>query len=181
MSELGLCWPLVNPKDRWYERIRKHFQSHRSCISNNCTKISMTQPRQYGGSGLFVTDDLAHKIQSTGRDPTGLGRWSWITIKGHQCNIQIISAYRPCYSQGPETVYAQHTRYFHRTQINPDPRQQILTDLTDALSTWTQQGDLIILCIDANDDTRNATISQFLDSNQPSPLAGHPNRTLHWL
>ena len=153
MSELGLCWPLLPSEDNWFERTKKHFRTSRSCISNNCTELSISRKRQYGGTGILVTEDLVHRVSNTGRDPTGLGRWATMSLKGKNHTIRIISSYRPCHSPGPETVYAQHSRYFHNhPQNTTDPRQQFLDDLSAQITEWQTHGDLIILCMDANDD-----------------------------
>ena len=99
----------------------------------------------------LATDIIAHRVSNTGCDPSKLGHWTWITIKGSASNIQIISAYRPIHSLGPKTVDAQHDRVLSKTTTN-DPREDILTTLHAVIRNWIHQGDHIILCIDANDD-----------------------------
>ena len=66
---------------------------------------------------MLVTDDLAHRVISTGRDPSGLGQWTWMRLKGPEFNVQIISAYRPVHNTGPETVYSQHENIFIRNKM----------------------------------------------------------------
>ena len=86
-----------------------------------------------------------------------------MTIKGYESNIRVISAYRPVHSLGPETVYAQHERLLSKTNPN-DPREDILTTLHSEIRNWIQQGDHIILCMDANDDVRQPRLRQFTQS-----------------
>ena len=100
-----------------------------------------------------------------------------MTIRGKQHTIRIISAYRPCHSLGPETVYAQHSRFFHnQPPYSKDPRQRILDDLSTQITEWQTQGDLIILCMDANDDIREPPISRFIETLQlrEAILSHHP-------
>ena len=125
---------------------------------------------------MLVTDDLAHRVTSTGRDPSGLGRWSWMKLKGPEFNVRIISAYRPVLNTGPETVYSQHERYFHQKQ-NEDPREDILQSLHSTISDWTQQGDHIILCMDANEDVQSTRLKSFINNLglHNTILSQHPN------
>ena len=100
-----------------------------------------------------------------------------MTIRGKQHTIRIISAYRPCHSLGPETVYAQHSRFFHnQPPYSKDRRQRILDDLSTQITEWQTQGDLIILCMDANDDIREPPISRFIETLQlhEAILSHHP-------
>ena len=83
----------------------------------------------------IITKELSQKVLSSGRDPTELGRWSWIKLKGNNCVIPIVTAYRPCASSGPETVYSQH--YFHQHKQDIEPQAQILRDLSTHLTNWT--------------------------------------------
>ena len=131
----------------------------------------------YGGTGIFVTDELSHKVLSTGRDPTGLGRWSWIRLKGNNCIIRVVTAYRPCSSSGPETVYSQHKCYYSQRNPNIEPCSQILHDLSTHLNTWTDNGEVIIPSMDANDDIRKDPILSFINNaGLIDPiLSQHPN------
>ena len=159
-SETGLCWQLLPPEDQWTERARPYFRRFRSSVANNRTEIPISKPRQFGGTAILATDNLAHRITSTGRDPTGLGRWTWMKIQGGTAVIRIISAYRPVHGIGPETVYAQHARNLP-PQSNCDPREDILQQLYTHIQTWMTNGEHIILCMDANEDIRDNRIRQF--------------------
>ena len=160
ISETGLCWQKLPPEDQLRERTRPHFRRFRTTYANNTTELPISRPRQYGGVATIVTDDIAHRVTITGRDPTGLGRWTWARIKGPESHIRIISAYRPVHSSGPETVYTQHERHFFRQQ-EQEPREDILRSLHTIISAWIQQGDHIILCMDANEDVRSPRMKSF--------------------
>ena len=58
----------------------------------------------------------------------------------------MVSVYRPCEPSGrpgPGTVFEQHRRFFGEN--NRDPRQALLDDLRDAILTWQEAGDIIVL------------------------------------
>jgi hypothetical protein len=50
---------------------------------------------QPGGTLTAIVDNWSSRIRGKGQDPFGLGRWSYISLKGKQDQvITIISAYR---------------------------------------------------------------------------------------
>lgn len=69
-------------------------------------------------------------------------------------NVRIISAYRPCTPAGIESVGRQHERYLHTKDCFTDPRTKMLEDLVEECKVWTEQGDRLILGMDANEDVR---------------------------
>ena len=161
--ETGLCWQLLPPEDQWSERAKPFFRRYRSSIANNITELDISKPRQYGGTAIIATDEIAHRVSTTGRDSTHLGRWTWMTIKCPHANIRIVSAYHPVHSNGPETVWAQHERIL--SQNHPtDPREAILDSLHSLIQSWIEQGDHVILCMDANEDVRSNRLRRFTNS-----------------
>ena len=74
----------------------------------------------------------------------------------------MVSVYQPCKPSGqpgPGTVFEQHRRFFG--EDDRDPRQALLDDLSDAITSWQEAGDIIILGMDANEDTRSRNLRQY--------------------
>ena len=110
LTEIGLCWKLLDNKDQWFERVRMSFQSSRSEFAYNKTEMECTEVVQFGGVGAMAMDDVSHRVVSQGSDPTKLGRWSWIRMEGKQGHhLPVVAAYRPVVSIGIGTVYSQQT------------------------------------------------------------------------
>ncbi len=71
---------------------------------------------QEGGTSLLLfgvlTKQLAH--DEPGKDESGLGWWSVMTLKGDGVQTRVVCDYTPCYNRNPEssTSYQQHRRYF---------------------------------------------------------------------
>ena len=89
-----------------------------------------------------------------------LGRWSWQRFRGkHNVSLRVISAYRPCRSPGPNTVYSQHSRFFDATSDTPiQPRKQFFEDLSKEILKWkNEEHDQIVLMMDANTSTSITT------------------------
>jgi hypothetical protein len=166
MTEVGLCWPKVPSTDQWHERVQGVFQDSRTCFAFNDTELEDTELSQWGGVGICTTGDLTKFQKGSGKDATGLGRWTWTTLEGKQNHrVQIISVYRPVDGDGPQTVFAQHKRFFQREQgLNRDPRTAFYKDLYEQMIPWLDDGDHIILGIDANEDVRTGDTKEFCRS-----------------
>ena len=72
-----------------------------------------------------MVDCWTSRVHSKGQDPYGLGRWSYITLKGKQDSlITIITAYRVCQksssSTGLKTAYIKQLRALQRKLISPE-------------------------------------------------------------
>jgi hypothetical protein len=117
-----------------------------------------TTTKQFNGEGRTSTwsiDNAVHRAIESGADLSGLGRWSWTRYRGRgNVTLRAISAYRPCLSHGPLTVYAQHQNYFDSKNIEGCPRDLFTSHLLEELNTWMALGDQIILMMDANEDIR---------------------------
>jgi len=91
---------------------------------------------------------------------TGLDRWCWTRLRGKENHfLCIVSAYRPCESDGHLTMYQQQIRWFSKQGKDIFPRTQILTDLSAQVKQWTSEGDTVVLLADINDDIRTDLIT----------------------
>ena len=114
---------------------------------------------QPGGTGIAVFNALSHKALKPGGDETGLGRWSWVRLRGTSGQVlRIVAAYRPCYSAGPLSTYQQHIRYLTANNCKDSPKDIFLLDLITAIKKWQNDGDLVIIMADMNEDVRNTPI-----------------------
>jgi hypothetical protein len=103
------------------------------------------------------------RITEQGKDHSKLGRWSWLRLEGKQGHhLRVVSAYCPVESIGPGTVFSQHKRYLQRcSNQKEDPRQAIYTDLGNDIEKWKEEGDKILIGIDANEDVRTGNTREF--------------------
>ena len=114
---------------------------------------------------MLCVGDMAHRLVETGKDPSGLGRWTWMKFTGRQHTTRIITAYMP--NKGsrmdPSTVYKQHSTFWESMHINDCPRHLLQQQLLDHLLKWRDQGDRLLLLIDANQDVRDSPLTQALN------------------
>jgi hypothetical protein len=71
----------------------------------------------------------------------------------------------PCAStKGKGTVYNQHKAYFREKKQDREPRQALLEDFKKALLSWNNNGEKILVFMDANDDIRHGEVADMFDS-----------------
>jgi hypothetical protein len=97
-----------------------------------------------------LMDHLLHEGPT--RDSTGLGRWSVMTLVRDGVQTRVVCGYNPCYNTKTDnsTTYQQHRRYFRVRNKNQCPRTLFRENLISTLSKWREEGDCLIVCLDAN-------------------------------
>ena len=162
MAEIGLNWRKVGVNDRWFERVLGKFKTSRTVLAHNVTELCQSKVLQTGGVGLISTDEVTHWIMSTGKDPTGLGRWCWTCFQGKNgIKVRTISVYRPCEAPGATTTYQQQLRLLRHHQVEFQPREALYEDLYMECADWIEEGNQLILGIDANEDVRTGATAAF--------------------
>ena len=93
-----------------------------------------------------ATYSSAHDV-----DPLGLGRWSFISLKGkYDYNTRIVDAYITCKSQRGKytTLYTQHIIWLRSQKDRRGPRKATHENLLRALSTRKSENKQIIMFCD---------------------------------
>jgi hypothetical protein len=107
----------------------------------------------------------------SGWDNSGLGRWVVMTLRG-ETMTRIICGYNPCGNNCPNsgTVYhQQHLYWITKQGCLTCRRVKFQEDLVAQLKRWREQGDKLIVCLDANEDVYRKLIGKALFDRQ----AGH--------
>jgi hypothetical protein len=160
MNEVGLNWKAVSADNQWVERMTGKINGSRAVFAHNITELETTDTIQYGGVGIFATQELAHRAIDTGKDPANIGRWAWIRIQGKEGHtVHIVTAYRPWESPGASTVFHQQARGLAQKNDYRNPIEALMEDLIQAIQEWKEMGDHIIIGIDANEDVRDGTVN----------------------
>ena len=130
-----------------------------------CNKHETTTVKQQGGTCLTMTAKYGQYIGDIGTDESGLGRWSWIRIKGNNNLVTtIISAYLPCIprKQSLLSTYAQQSRYWAIRGINICAKKKCRNDLLQFIKNRKQEGENIILMVDGNESMRIGKLASAL-------------------
>ena len=137
--------------------------------------------RQQGGTFGMVFGQLAGTIIDVGTDAWDLGRWCWMLAKGRDGHkVRIVVAYQPCISKLSQlgTVHSQHRRYLdHEGRRSETPRAAFRHDLLTSLRAWRENGERLILFMDANEDTTKGPLNAALTG--PGLLMREGVRSLH--
>jgi len=111
-----------------------------------------------GGTLTAICDNWVSRVLHKGGDPYGLGRWSYVTLRGKgSIKITVITAYNATPSPGDSTYHHQQLRVlsrFYREQnipTPPNPRRQFMLDLQAWIESLQSEQHQIILCLDANE------------------------------
>ena len=98
--------------------------------AHNTLEPRISTLSQPGGVASIIVDKLAHKVDASGKDFTGLGRWTWTKFKGkNSMHLRVITVYRPCKTEGSKTAYTQQLRYLTKIQDERNPREVLMDDL----------------------------------------------------
>jgi len=190
MAAGAICLPETNTN--WGHRtshklfstiLRKTWKHTSYSVSH--TKEEFEGINQPGGTANIVADKWTSRVLDKGTDPFGLGRWSYITLRGAaKKKVIVVTAYRVSQksvkSVGPTTSAAQQFRKLSQQfrdsgiQKEPCPRNQFILDLQAWLEHKLQEQYDIILSLDANESItqETGTISP-LTYNPEQPTAGY--------
>jgi hypothetical protein len=122
---------------------------------------------QEGGTSLLLfgtlTDQLDHNQR--GKDEMGLGRWLVMMLKGDGVTMQVVCGYNPCFNRNPDsnTTYQQHRQFFITQKKDLTcPCKKIREDLVGQLKQWREDGDQLIICLNANKNIYKKSIGKAL-------------------
>ena len=129
----------------------------RSVVSSNVHEKGGGRTHQ-GETSMLMFGSLIdqYDFESSGKDDTGLGRWVYMAIRGDDgIHTRVVCGYNPCGSpkKVPRSSYQQQRRYFIiKEKDHTCPRKRFREDLMKQLTTWRRQGDMLIDCMDVNED-----------------------------
>ena len=163
----------------------------RVAFGPNTTTVAASSPsddRIYlpGGTAMMARGNSAGRVLK--RVPDSQGRFSYMTFRGKDDKgIIMITVYRVCQQRGsrvgPQTAYMQQYAAQRRAGIkHPDPRNQLLKDLTVLINEYQSKGYSPIVMGDFNADMSDKKFANFVESNRLTDIVastndGEPPRT----
>ena len=113
---------------------------------------------------MALTKLVVSKIIAADMDPEGLGRWVSILLKGKQDHtLRAAAGYVPCKNKtGLYTVYSQQQKHFRVQKTDREPIQAMMEDFEQAVSSWVEAGERIVIMMDANSDVRDGELATML-------------------
>ncbi len=122
-------------------------------------------------TSLLLFGHLTNQLNQnkSGKDKTGLGRWSVMTLQGNGVCTRTICGYNPCGNAklNSGTTYQQHRRYFVTMKKDITcPRKHFHDDFVKQLNKWHREGDRLVVCMDANEDIYKKSLGKSLMSSE---------------
>ena len=157
-----------NNHNGWNLLFRGGEADVRSVVAHNIHKGRKVGKAQEGRTSILMFCQLTEHLDMTnsGKDESGLGRWSMMVIKGEGVQTRIICGYNPCNSRKKDssTSYQQPRRYLimHKKDAVTSPQVKFREDLIRLLKIWREVGDRIIVCLDANENIYSKAIGKAL-------------------
>lgn len=162
IQEVNLNLSICNAMGSWSRRTAKYPGFSRAFVNEHSSSEDAVL---FGGTAYFVEPKLSIRLGPHGGDSSGLGRWSWITLRGKNgMQTRVVTGYRPVvdHSDRPNSVYSQHELYWKESGAPYRcPRAAFLDDLGTLIQGWITSGDQIILGLDANENTRGACLADW--------------------
>jgi hypothetical protein len=125
-----------------------------------------------------VTGKYTGKIKEVLHDPSNMGRWYGVSLYSNFDHvIHIITVYQSVRSEGIHTAFQQQRHILLNNGITqPNPRKQLLQDLSSQINKWNKNNATIIICIDANEQLKSKEnlLPKFLSETGLVPLIQNP-------
>ena len=161
LSESGVDWKQGYPRNKC-NQIMRDFWPHSRLIGST-SDIPSKEVVQFGGTCTVVTDKWTGRIESSGSDPQGLGRWSYVRLNGKNGRrVTIVTVYQVCKQSvttaGAKTAYMQQWNLLRRAgQDDPNPRKSFCKDLDAFLTPLQAAGDELLVMGDLNEQLGDST------------------------
>ena len=176
MSETNAHWKNQRCKNTMYSVVRQFWKRFHITTSETSTPWpSIYKP---GGTATITTTNLSSRITSSGEDPHGLGRWSYITFGStNKVQLTIVNAYRTCKQTSNTGVSTAHLQQWdileERNQESENIRYKMLEDLMLFINEIKSITHEVLLLVDANEDfiSSECGLSKFTQStNMTDPI-----------
>jgi len=158
----ALCFPETNTNWNQEGQLSTIYQFFRNTWQSSVLQPSQTPDHflstyQPGGTLTAICDNWVSRVFARGEDPFGLGRWSYVTLRGKSSvKVTIVTAYNATPSQGDQSYHHQKlcvlSRLHREQHINytPDPCRKFILDLQAWLEHLIKEGHQLIVAMDAN-------------------------------
>ena len=167
LAETNTCWQHPHLRDDFQTIARKQYRQCKSVFgspSQAVDPIPSSESFQAGGNVTLLHGGLVSRVSGKDlQDPSGLGRWSGVTLAGkHGQKLSILTAYRVCKgsikSASLGSAFArEHQHFVTKSQSIVNPRRFFLQDIQSAIHDLQDQGHSVILMLDANSTIESDT------------------------
>jgi hypothetical protein len=120
-QEVNIKRSKVSQEHKLYYRAKEWFGMATAITAHSIHYKTQTTSQRVGTS-IIVRGALSHILGNKGVDPSGLGRWCWVQIRGKENRlVRVVSFYAPHLPSGPESLGGQHRHHFNSVGRNEQP------------------------------------------------------------
>ena len=155
LTETNPNWDHPKAKKQIH-KIKKQFCKRRK-LTTTMSTVPWKIVHKPGGVSILSTPLISPRIIKEQQDPTGMGRWTSITINGrNKTKVTIISAYRVCLTTikatGPNTAFCQQWDMLEEKGKKIIViREKMINDLIILIMKLQVEKHEVVLNIDANE------------------------------
>jgi len=161
VAEVNINWSRVQQKQLLSYRTKGWFDLIKVSQAHNA-RIPWKSSFQRGGVASYIIGSSVSHVIEVHIDQKGLGRWSLTRLRGRNNKfLSIVTAYRPVPSHDPGSSYIQQQTVLIAMGCIADPRTQFFVDLREAIYPFIQEGDYVVVMIDANGDVKSGEVADF--------------------
>ena len=180
LAETNVDWNQHSKATKPFMQSVKALWPHKKSITS-CADESQHSPTAYqpGGCAQISINNLAPRHRSKSKDHTGMGRWTVQHFKGQDtAGLVIYTVYRVSQTTasglGVKTAFLQQQRVLNRAGvIGPNPKEQVLIELTLEINANRNNGYDILVLMDANSSINDRHLSSFLQNTSLQDLLHH--------
>ena len=93
-SEIKIRWDKIDSRHQWAERTTG-FKNRNWLFAHNRHENGRDKFLP-GGVGIMAVNEMRGRIVEKGKDPSGIGRWTWMKLAGRSEKVlRVVSFYRP--------------------------------------------------------------------------------------
>ena len=169
-SETNTNWKSAAFRNNFKSKVSRIWPAHRIAYSSSDVGMEFELHEFLpGGTCTMAVDNLSMRVIKAGEDPSGLGRWSYITLEGQGGRkVTFITAYRICSGtmRGTSTSCMQQKKVLNNQEMregmrtsSPDTnflRRKFIEDLAIFIQALKDAGHAIVLGLDANETPKES-------------------------
>ena len=155
LAETNTAWQQYHLQLEYKACVKRKFRLGKTVFGYPIMEVDRClSGASFKAGGCLTTIQGKHTttVQGSGiSDPTGLGRWSGITLEGKGgSTLSLLTVYRVCEGsvrQAPlgSALVREHEYYRRQGEVSPQPRQRILSDLRKVIMNLQTAGHSILV------------------------------------
>ena len=154
VQETNRNFEIKSVKTEVFNTVRNMSTHSKGSVSS--APLGYRSKKQPGGTATFARNEWATRVLDRGSD--SMGRWSWVTLVGKgTTKVTFISAYRVCDGASGKSIVSKTVRVQlemmnrGRGRGTEDLRKQTVNDLLKLINKLKNNGEDVVLMIDANE------------------------------